>query len=159
MSALVPDITFAFKTGKRRKGPKFSSLMDKSSQKPTLRFPFHSVGQNCVTWLPQVPKEAGKELTSSGKVLPWLFQFAHDSALGRAGGSMTSLIFTWTQNDVLLVQRGEMVMVGGEHVCSSQRTVPPTVCFAVPYFLLGVRRRGTPTLRVDHDGWRVFVGS
>lgn len=56
--------------------------MEKSPQSSLSDISFHSIGQNCVTWIPQILKEAGKELSTSGKALPRMFPFDHDSTLG-----------------------------------------------------------------------------
>lgn len=98
MSALAPDIMFAFKTGKRRRRSKAFSyhgdiFLDIHCQaSPSILL------ARIVTWLPLVTKLAGKDLIWEGKTLPWLLQIDRDSTPGPAEGSLTSLLFTYIQN-------------------------------------------------------------
>lgn len=51
-----------------------------------------------------------------------------------------------------------MIMVGGEDVCNSQRIAYPTASFAVPCFLLGLRRKGSIYFK-SRLCWSVSTGS
>lgn len=97
MSALAPDIMFAFKTGKgggdREKafsyhGDIFLDIHCQASPSILLA--------RIVTWLPLVTKLAGKRCIWEGKTLPWLLQIDRIQLLDLQ--SLTSLLFTYIQN-------------------------------------------------------------